>query len=660
MKPTGPSLGNSTPSGALPATPAAGPSLLFNASELPRIRATLARPEFAGYWRKRQEADLAADERFLREEMDPANLSKDLNRTGTLLLRSAFVNAVSPDAGHLRLARLALARILDVPRWDWFIEAGQHTVGIMICPMTCVATVLASDWLGTNLSAGERETLARRFIAEDGPACSRAVRGMTYQDQVKGWTMLPPAPGAKLFDVSRWPSILDQTNLRIIATTGLAAVASFLKGRHPAAEEWARESRDSLRLFASRMPADQSFGEGPGYWDFTFTYYILSLEILRQSYGIDESGTMDFPAMARYAYAMATPTRGKDNDCINYGDAGGAAAANPLTWIAREYRDGTAQALVLRPGAVMDAEISCTAAIWFDPTVPARPAADLPLDRQSAPGLVVSRSGWQPGDSIFSLRCGGPANHEHADRNSVIFMAHGERLLHDPFGASYSPHDPKWLLRQTAAHTAVLIDGRGHVYIDGSAGTHDSPAVARLVDYQVGLDTMRATSDATEAYRLAGLPVRVVRRTVVFLKPAVLVLFDEVSLGQPLPVQARFQVFNDDKLGRLQCEERRFRIDRPAASLLARVVTSNAATVTARRLELPDAGDQYPFAEIASAAATEHRLLTVCTAAPAGADHGEITLTADSETWQVRGLHLGREIALQIGLAADGRTLVIF
>ncbi len=660
MKPSDPNIGNSARPGTSQATPAAGPGLLFNTFELPRIRATLARPEFAGYWRKRQQADLAADERFLREEMDSANLSKDLNRAGTLLLRSAFVNAVASDAGHLRLARLALARILDVPRWDWFIEGGRHTVGIMICPMTCVATVLASDWLGGSLSGGEREALARRFIAEDGPACSRAVRGMTHHDQVEGWTMLPPAPGAKLFDVSRWPSILDQTNLRIIATTGLAAVASFLKGRHPAAEEWAKESRDSLRLFASRMPADQSFGEGPGYWDFTFTYYILSLELLRQSYGFDERGTVDFPAMARYAFAVAAPTRGKDNDCINYGDAGGAATANPLTWIAREYRDGTAQALVLRPGAVMDAEISCCAAIWFDPTVPAQPAADLPLDRQSAPGLVVSRSGWQPGDSIVSLRCGGPANHEHADRNSVIFMAHGERLLHDPLGASYFPHDPKWLLRQTAAHTALLIDGHGHVYIDGSAGTHDSPAAARLVEYQVGLDTMRATSDATEAYRLAGLPVRRVRRTVVFLKPAVLVLFDEVSLEQPATVQARFQVFNDDKQGRLQCSERRFRIDRPAASLLARVATPNAATVTAGRLEIPDAGDQYPFAEIASAAAMEHRILTVCTAAPAGTDHGDVTLAAAGELWQVSGSHLGRKISLQIGLAADGSTLVIF
>lgn len=634
------------------------PSLLFTASDLPRIRATLTRPEFATYWRKRQQADLPAEELFLRDEMDPASLSKDLNRADTLLLRSAFVNAVAPDANHVRLARLALARILEIPRWDWFLEDGRHTVGIMICPMTCVATVLASDWLGGCLSNEERDALARRFIAEDGPACARAVRGMTHHDPVAGWTMAPPAPGAKLFDVSRWPSILDQTNLRVIATAGLAAVASFLKGRHPAAEAWARESRDSLRLFASRLPADQSFGEGPGYWDFTFTYYILALELLRQAYGFDERGTVDFPAMARYAFAMAAPTRGKDNDCINYGDTGGAATANPLTWIAREYRDGTAQALVLRPGAVMDAEISCCAAIWFDPTVPPRPAADLPLDRQSAPGLIVSRSGWHPGDSVVSLRCGGPANHEHADRNSVIFMAHGERLLHDPFGASYSPFDPKWLLRQTAAHTALLIDGRGHVYIDGSAGTHDSQARARLVAYEAGLDTMRATSDATEAYALAGLPVERVRRTVIFLKPAVLVIWDDIALAQPLPVQARFQVFNDDGHGRAGVTSDGFRIDRPAASLVARVAATPAVTTRIGRIELPGVGDQYPFAEIASAPAREHRLLTVCTAAPAGAGHGELTLTPVGPDWLVRGTHLGQTVALRLSADANSARVV--
>ena len=83
-------------------------------------------------------------------------------------------------------------------------------------------------------------------------------------------------------------------------------------------------------------------------------------------------------------------------------------------------------------------------------------------------------------DTVVALRSGGPGNHEHADRNSVIFKAHGERLLNDPVHASYSTKDPKWLLRQTEAHTAVLIDGKGHVYHDGRDGTNSSAAAATI------------------------------------------------------------------------------------------------------------------------------------------------------------------------------------
>lgn len=635
------------------------PSLLFTAADRARILATLARPEFATYARKFGQADLEADAQFLRDKFNPADLNTDLHRTGALLMRSAFYHAVAPELGQDRIARLAWDRILGLPRWDWFREAGDLTVGIMRCPMLCVATVLAADWLGDTLTDADRAALARRLLAEDGPACARAVAGMTHQDQVIGWTMTPPSPGAKLFNVSHWPRILDQTNLRIIATGGLAAVAAFLKDRHPAAAAtWAAEARDSLRLFASRLPADQSFDEGISYWDFTFTYYILAQELLRQVHGIDERANLDYPAMARYAMAMATPTRTKATDTVNFGDAGGAAMANPLTWIARTFRDGTAQQLALRPGSILEAEISCLAAIWFDPSVPAKRTADLPLDRHSAPGLIVSRTGWDADAAILSFRCGGPANHEHADRNSVIFITHGERLLHDPFGASYSPHDPRWLLRQTSSHTAILIDGQGHIYHDGSAGTHDSVAAARLVDYQIGLDRMRATSDATEAYRLNGLPVRRLRRTVVFLKPAVIVILDAVSLERAAPVQARFQVFNDDKQGKVTATGAGFRIDRPAASLVARVLTAGPATVATSRIAIPDAGDQYPYAEIASAPALEHCLLTVCTAAPAGAEHGELTLTAAGDDFLVRGTHLGQPLNLQIGPAADGQLII--
>src|SRR5690606_30432504 len=127
--------------------------------------------------------------------------------------------------------------------------------------------------------------------------------------------------------------------------------------------------------------------------------------------------------------------------------------------------------------------------------------------------IVISRTGWGVDDNLVALRSGGPANHEHADRNSVIFKAYGERLLHDPYRAAYVNQQPRWVLRQTEAHTAVLIDGRGHQYHDGSEGTNASWAFAKVIDYTTGPDWMCVTSDATDAYQLVNPDVTRVRRT---------------------------------------------------------------------------------------------------------------------------------------------------
>ena len=45
------------------------PSLLFRPDEIDRIKRTLVRPEFAQFWSPCCAADLATDERFLRDEI---------------------------------------------------------------------------------------------------------------------------------------------------------------------------------------------------------------------------------------------------------------------------------------------------------------------------------------------------------------------------------------------------------------------------------------------------------------------------------------------------------------------------------------------------------------------------------------------------------------
>ena len=632
--------------------------LLFDAADLPRIRATVQRPEFAEFWNYMTKVDFAAEEKFLTQELSLRNHIAHMSRAQTIMMRSAFVHVLYPDARHLALARLALKRLLDYPRWDWLRDSQNQPVAVLRGAGTAIAFALVSEWLAAELTAADQAAIARGLAAEGGEACARGLRDMNHHDVAGPWSLNTDEEGLPPVDVARWPRILDDTNLRITCTAGLAASAIHLWDHHPDAQAWLTLVRDSLKLYASRMNKDGSFSEGIGYWDFTFQHYCFVLEILRRKLGIDDRGLLDFPRMARYALDATMPTVGHPDDCISIGDAATAAGSVPLTWIARDFRDGCAQWLALQPLAVRPVWTTSWAAVWFDPTVPTRLPANEPLDRRQALGIIISRTGWEVQDNVVVLRSGLPVNHEHADRNSVIFKAYGERLFNDPVHASYSTKDPKWLLRQTEAHTSVLINGHGHIYHDGRDGTNSSPAAALIQDFRVGPGWMTASSDATDAYKRAGLPVRLVQRTLIYLKPDVLAIFDHVILKEALSVSARFQVFNDDGAGRVAVNGGTFSIERPHASLLARVTTASESALATGKLALPESGGVYPFAELRSAAAKEHMFFTVCSAAPSGEAHGTITVSREAGFWSFTGKHRGQDVKATL-VAADGSAPLI-
>jgi hypothetical protein len=297
--------------------------------------------------------------------------------------------------------------------------------------------------------------------------------------------------------------------------------------------------------------------------------------------------------------------------------------------------------------------------VWYHPDAPAKaPGAEL-HDVRLSNDWCISRTGWAPADSVVALRSGGPSNHEHADRNSVIFKAHGDRLFHDNFRAGYSYTTPQWLLRQTEAHTAVLINGKGHQYHDGHEGTNASWAVASVKDFRSGPGWMTVTSDATEAYALVLPDATLVTRTLVFLKPDVLLVLDRVQLKAAAPVQLRFQVFNDDGKGVATATGMTFGIDRPLASLRATLAATGSISAATGKLALPESLGVFPYVEVVSASATSHEVLTVCTAAPAGGPHGTLTVTREAAGWRVTGSHSGQKVNVTLQTTAAVPALTI-
>ncbi len=651
--------------------------LFFDEADLPRIRANTTDPRFVDFWQTQLKADVAADTEFLTKELRLTNHVVHLLKAQRILERASFIYLVNRDSAQLALAKLAMRRMLDYPEWDSFMEGGRQVIGLQRATEGTVALLQAMECLGDQISDAERAEVEQAILTKGVPACYTPVYGMKYPDRVQGWGWNPRSDCDEFrhIDLKRWPLILNATNLKIIPTACLGIAACYFRGRLPQAEGWLELARSSAKAFSTMYGSDGSYDEGVSYWGYTTLYLTLFAEVLYRLHGIDDRNLINYKGTVRYALGNTMPTINDHRkladfthvkgytmptvkpefDIVNHGDSNGAVDVSVAAWVARTHGDPLSQFVAREVGEAK----FLYGLIWYDPKGQAAAPEPELLDRRQSNDIVISRTGWKTPDNVLAFRSGGPGNHEHADRNSVIFKAYGERLLHDPYRAAYMVQNPRWRLRLTEAHTAVLIDGKGHQYHDGSEGTNASWAFAHLTDYRTGPGWMIATSDATDAYQLVNAQVTRVQRTLVYLKPDVVIFLDRVALKDAkASVQVRFQLYNEDFGGQLAVNGSEFTITRPHATLVGRVAATGPMRVHASQLPFEAKDGEQQFAEVDSTAAAEHEILTVCSARPEKEPHGKLTITREGGGWRVQGTHGAQKIKVTLTATGDAAPVI--
>ena len=615
-----------------PPEPAPQGGLFFDESDIPRMRRALSHPHVAPYWKSITGADLAADTEFIRKEARFNNHSKDMLRVRQILERTSFVYALTGDAAQCDVARRAVDKLLEYPKWDYFLEAGVDVIGLQRAPEATIAMSCARQWLEGAISKETAAEIERQVAEKGAPACYRTLYGMKYPDRVQGWGFDPEDDYPFHVDMRRWPLILNSTNLKAIPIAGLGIAGCLLRGKHPQVDRWIAMAEQSARAFSVMYGPDGAYDEGVGYWAYTSAHLALLAEVIRRSQGRDISGILNFPGTVRYGLRMWMPVAGRPNDCVDFGDAWAMADVSVAAWTASRLKDPVAQYVATHVGELG----SPWSVIWLDPSAKEETPGPGLLDVRFSNDWVVARSGWDVPDGVVALRSGGPSNHEHADRNSVIFKAHGERIYHDPYHAAYPYTDPLWTLRLTKSHSALLIGGQGHQYHDGHEGTNASFAESHVVRYEAGGRSMVVTSDATAAYKLVNPDVALVLRTLVFLKPDILAVIDRVRLSaHPLPVQARFQIDNSDGKGSVVADAGSFTVSRPNVTAHARALAGGNVTVRTGTLDIPADKGIFPYVEAESAASLDHVLMTVCEAHAAAESVAQPQVRLDGKVWLV-------------------------
>ena len=138
---------------------------------------------------------------------------------------------------------------------------------------------------------------------------------------------------------------------------------------------------------------------------------------------------------------------------------------------------------------------------------------------------------FQPDDDLMVLFKSSPfgaVSHSHGDQNSFIVMK-GGRALTISAGQRYPQHfspfhtEYTW---QTAAHNALLINGKGQILRDGQAG-------GQIVDFRTSAAFGYVCGDASACY---SEPLQRYWRHLVLIRPSLLLVVDEVDGREPLSV----------------------------------------------------------------------------------------------------------------------------
>ncbi|MDG2255304.1 MAG: heparinase II/III family protein [Opitutaceae bacterium] len=603
--------------------------LLFSKPDIDRMREKTELPVFQAYWEELLGQDLEDDQNCMRE---------------------AFLYLLTGDSERGQRAKESVLALAAEERWARFAEAGDLPLGFLTTGKKATYAALCYDWL-YDLFTEEERVFVREAIAEKGCLpIYRALYGMRHPDKVKGWSFFPGDPYNErpAIDMSRWPTILGNNNFRAVINGGFALGIYALEGHDDRVEAWEETLLDSIVTFNKLLKPDGSYDEAVAYANYAMTHQVMAMEVVKRKRGIDFFDSANFQGLMDYVLSLYLPNSLDKYGSVSFGDANRTMASSTAFWVAANARDGRSQFIGLNYSPH-----DLFSFLHYDdsvkPIVPDAATHFVKLDLD----WIVLRDGYEMDDLVLAMRSGLPANHEHADRNSIQFKALGEILLADHTKLNYSADSAEWKLRGSIGHNTVLIDGLEQHYHKGEEGTNESKSSARIIRSGERPGFAWWVSDATAAYHWYNPELSSVTRTVIgFPQASCFVVLDKVEKPKGMTeLSALWHVENKDGQGDAKVSGRRFEISRPRARfygyLGGSAPVNNVRTVYKVPKDLADY--EYRYIESSLDGSVENPLLMMAGFALRPEErHPVVTMNQTGDTWTILIDKAGSQIFLEV------------
>ena len=446
-------------------------------------------------------------------------------------------------------------------------------------------------------------------------------------------------------------------NQGILFALPLLMMTAFLRGRDPVYERLFAWTRQFLAEFARRPWNEEGVcGEGPGYGVGTLLELVEAQPIIAACTGASLEET--FPAPARKAMHYIQHVRSTWDSPVweHRPHFLGLSDGSEYHWVSGEVCAFFAGALGDPVAGLFWQELfaesppeslTCLINLPGEPAAaePELPPAHVYRDQP----MAFFRTGWQPGDTLLCLNALRQATgHGHKDRGSIIFEFGGEALVPDPGMIGYSdPASDQY--HETFCHSTVTFAQRSQL-----GGTGSFPV--RVVDFasssgpdcpgaEGGIDW--AIFDLTAVY---GEARRVVRH-LLFLRPDICVLYDEVEIESALPVERNFTLLGAPAVDGTAVVAR---TERNALHLLALGSEPLTATSSGWGTHWPEIPAHRVVVGTA-APTTRFRGLTVLAAA--GCDQEQPRLDAIADRNDLQAVSVTRGDRRDLILFGDGRRI---
>ncbi|MHB0936786.1 MAG: heparinase II/III domain-containing protein [Armatimonadota bacterium] len=494
------------------------PRLYATAAEIEALREKCAREPWAGFLRRvRAQADAA-----VRRGRPAPGTGDDLRGVGCGTTHLAVAYRLTGEPQYLTALREVLTEMAAREDWTVSLQYGHWAHG----------AALAYDWLYEELGAELRDAVRQALHRHT----ERVFRSWGSYENAYPTTYA-------------W-------NHSAVVHGGLIAACCALWGDVEGPGRWLRMGLEKLRLMADALGEDGASAEGLAYGQYHADFLLKSMCLGEQLLGLDTLTDSrffrSFPYYLLY-HMLPRPGWSPNSTFLYLSDTNGSHWYGPdshLRLVARRFRDPHAQWLADETArAGVNGESSCFLnLLWYDETVAPEPPDELPTMRHfTDKDLVLLRGGWDDRAAVAALKCG-PSNGHHAKRryrNNVggghMHPDAGHVVLHA--GGDWLLIDDGYTKKFTAYQNTVLVNGVGQLG-EGATWFEDLPfrqghPEGRILRAEAGETLDYIIADAAPPYKLEARLTKFLRH-LLYLKPDVWVLVDELEAEEPSTFEQRF------------------------------------------------------------------------------------------------------------------------